>query len=428
VAGKPQREAPAVRTEGDTIHFGQGVGGSPSDSDAEMDQDEYGRGDEWRWYKDHAAAREIKKAPRDVTEEELLTALLDSEKLLVAAVNANPIIKTLPYECFKGRENGKPGDANGFPIATFLEAWNEDAKSDLLDSKDMKEMKDAFETFMNLDARFGGYRMSEELPTSVWISDPLMLTDQVTMPVSSCFAKADYGALVVRSLLHWKCIPPIYPRHTMHEDWFAKIDILEQTLWSKPTGPDALDVSLFNRNRSISKGMELRKLFESFESMVWTIRIRVGSHNSSDLDNGFNGEKHMDIVDEIYLTEQLCNFFYGVRYIVDKDRLRNGHWVSIEHLNDIVRACAFVPRSEEYYENPNDIRIYVLYPDLIDRVWKTVDSMMDFCIGLDFRLPYLRVNELRERYKAREASWPRPNAGSVPALMRPRVFWLEWNV
>ena len=137
----------------------------------------------------------------------------------------------------------------------------------------------------------------------------------------------------------------------------------------------------------------------------------------------------MDIVDEIYITEQLCNFFYGVRYIVDKDRLSNGHWVSwSEHLNDIVRACAFVPRSKDYYENPNDIRIYVLYPDLIDRVWKTVDSMMDFCIGLDFRLPYLRVNELRERYTAREARWPRPNAGSVPALMRPRVFWLEWNV
>jgi hypothetical protein len=117
-----------------------------------MDQDEYGRGDEWRWYKDHAAAREIKKAPRDVTEEELLTALLDSEKLLVAAVNANPIIKTLPYECFKGRENGEPGDANGFPIATFLKAWNEDAQSGILD---YKEMKDAFETFMNLKMRLG---------------------------------------------------------------------------------------------------------------------------------------------------------------------------------------------------------------------------------------------------------------------------------
>jgi hypothetical protein len=292
----------------------------------------------------------------------------------------------------------------------------------------VEERQHEFEKFMNLDARFGGYLQSYGFTTSVWIDDPLMPVDKVATPVSSCFAKANYGELVVRSLLQWQCLPPVYPRHTIHEQWFTGIDWLRNNLWMAPNGPDALDSGLFDRNRLISKGMELRKVFESFESMMTTIRMRVESHKPSELGNGDDGEKHMDIVDEIYLTEQLCNFFYGVRYIVDNDRLSKGEWASWSgDLDDLVRACAFVPRSPDYYKNPSDIRIYVLYPDLIDNVWKLVDWMMDSCIGLDFRLPYLRVNELRLRYTPRETIWPRPYAASVPEQMRPRMSPVQWK-
>jgi|EP00966_Prymnesium_polylepis_P324471 hypothetical protein len=207
------------------------------------------------------------------------------------------------------------------------------------------------------------------------------------------------------------------------------MDLLEKRLWAPKARPGAGLTYVDYTNHEISIGMELRKLFNSVDSMVKAVKGRVDSHATSDIDDDYMDETFMDVVDEIYLTEQMCNFFYGVRYLVDKKRLGNGEWVAWkDDLEDKVRANSFEIRTGNYYALPPDVRTYVLYPDLIDRVWSIVTQLMETCIAVDFRLPYLRIKELRAIHVQRDGVWPGLGAGTVSPQLKPRLFPDAMNV
>jgi hypothetical protein len=448
------------------------VGGTPETSDDEFGKDEYGRFERWRWIDEHASIRPLKKynwkkkkkkkqrkAPdgddsppgsdagsgedseedseeyEEETPEEyrqkfarLGRQILMSEMALVASVNIiGSVEKSLPTECFDTRF-GLDDQFNGFPRITFLQAWNED--SDVYEGA-FDERKAAFTELMQADARFGGYKVVNGEQTTQWVSDPMMLATEVSVPEQACFARADYGGLIVKSLLKWRCLPPIYARHTLKASWFEAMDQLDARLWTKPARPPpGMYFEDFNTNYEISVGMELRKLFESVESMIKTVKARVDTHVTSDLNSlELVDTRFMDVVDEIYMTEQLCNFFYGIRYLIDKERLKKGEWASWSNdLVESVNAYSFVARSEEYYKLPNDVRTYVLYPELISSVWDMVTTLMKTCVAVDFRLPYLRIKELRSSYNQREDVWPGPGAGSVSDRLMPREFPEEINI
>lgn len=369
---------------------------------------------DWEWQEYHHDIREIVKVS-PLSDDQLHSNLEASEAALVGAANLGT--SAFPNRCFETDEAIPQGEFNGFPRVTFMEAWNKDDPQ----NNNTHKRKDAaynareedFLNFMKSDSIVGGYQEVDGKPSNVWIKDPLMDTNLIVEPVKDCFLRAQYGELLVRSLLEWRCFPPMYPRHTIHEQWFEQIDRLDNEVWTPQEG-GIYAYEVIEANQRISKSIELRKVFEAFETMVRTIEVRVSRH-----ENSLAG-KLMDIVDEIYLTEQLCNVLYGTRYLLDKEALAAGEWISWDYLNTLWNSVSFTPRSDTYWhELTGKVRTHILYPNLVARVSAKIKVMMDFCIGIDFRLPYMRITELRDKYRTRQEMWPTLLATELRLTPRP---------
>jgi hypothetical protein len=200
--------------------------------------------------------------------------------------------------------------------------------------------------------------------------------------------------MLVRAIFDWKCFPPFYPKHTLHSDWFGKIDYLRENKWEKTN--EATEGS------KISKSIEVVKLVTAVVHMVWLIISR--SERA-----GFI----MTVVDEIYLTEQLCNLLLGLLYIlpdnVQKDYKKRYQWGT---LKDAMNDVAF--RDNEFTSLPGDIQGFVLYETEFGHTVSFIETMMRNCVGLNPKLLYLQVDYLKDRNQNNPNeqfvfdSWPDP--------------------
>jgi hypothetical protein len=220
----------------------------------------------------------------------------------------------------------------------------------------------------------------------------------VTALKEPTLTRANYGKMLVRAIFDWNCFPPFYPKHTLHSDWFGKIDYLRENKWEK-TNEATEDAT---KDAKISKSTEVVKLVTAVVHMVWLIRSR--SERA-----GFI----MTVVDEIYLTEQLCNLLLGLLYIlpdnVQKDYKKRYQWGT---LKDAMKDVAF--SDSEFGLLPDNIKHLVLNETDIGHTVSFIETMMRNCVGLNPMLLYLQVDYLKDRNtdtpnkKFVFDSWPDP--------------------
>lgn len=304
-----------------------------------------------------------------------------------------------------------------FPTRTFLKAWNYASQEDQYVTT---EWKAAFTRILTSDGMFGGYevvqQLSAEHTTSVW-NDNVRLKPSSTrvMPTKECFRAADYGQELFDAIVTKKCFPPFYPRHTLYGNWLHRIRRMRNDRWITTERNRDHDT-----NVRISKSIELKKLFVSVDVMLGGIQKKINQRHPSDHEK----IKNTSIVDEIYLTEQLCNLLYGMRYILDHRALMQGKWITWENAdptipNTLKRKLKFHAWDVKSDKLPENVKQHVLSTLDAKNMGDMLHNMMQHCVGIDFRLPYLRVNELSKRDKVE--LWPSPTDTTMSYGLKPRV-------
>ena len=137
-------------------------------------------------------------------------------------------------------------------------------------------------------------------------------------------------------------------------------------------------------------------------------------------------DEHMTIWDEIYLTEQLCNVLYGLRFICDMDSLKNGEWIQWKSFSEQLEGFQIDADDANAWrtfypgEMPlGDKNFRVLDSDFLNNALAMISSMIDTCRGVDVRLPYLRVFELMS--SSEYYSWPEPTS-DISTRLEARIF------
>ena len=251
----------------------------------------------------------------------------------------------------------------------------------------------------------------------------------VTALKEPTLTRANYGKMLVRAIFDWKCFPPFYPKHTLHSDWFEKIDYLRKNKWEKTNeatedatedATEAATKEAATKDAKISKLTEVVKLVTAVVHMVWLI-ISRSKHA------GFI----MTVVDEIYLTEQLCNLLLGLLYIlpdnVKKDDKKRYQW---ETLKVAMTDVAF--SDSEFGALPDNIKHLVLNETDIEHTVSFIETMMRNCVGLNPMLLYLQFDYLKDRNTGTPNeefvfdSWPDPLSYTTKTAIPPcRKFPLE---
>lgn len=295
-----------------------------------------------------------------------------------------------------------PNDDGAFPVKTFVQCW-EDQRT-----QTHTFWENDFRKLLQYDRKFAGQFGSD----NVWMRDArLDVDDNIITPCTTCFERADYGNMLVDSVFKWKCFPPFYPRHTLHYHWFVSIDNLRNNTWKYQSDSSSSD----DEEIRISTSIEIKTLLDAVMGMLEGLRKRVHS----------NQEHKMTIVDEIYLTEQLCNALFGILYIVSKKKLTDGKWyewgfTTASGLKDDVEAFEFDEKM--MLSVPDNLKNNVLSSKTWETGKRTIEQMITHCKGMDFNLPYLRCKELRRNKFA--MSWPKPEDKAIynPDHLKARIF------
>ena len=132
--------------------------------------------------------------------------------------------------------------------------------------------------------------------------------------------------------------------------------------------------------------------------MLAAIAFRFASYRDFD-PSGKDGQ-FLTIVDEIHITEQLCNLMYGIRLICASHILRAGEWdwwttsrwtptpklrgVHKRHFDDAARS--------KFGEAD---KAAVMSKEFALQSTNMIATLMKEARGVDFRLPYMRIWDLR---------------------------------
>lgn len=352
----------------------------------------------WKVYEDHDRYRSIPNNDSKDANVNISKVMTCSDVFLVTCH-----LKDMKLEEYDYKEFFVPTDSAAFPRTTFVKRWEKEEEEDTA-----KEFwQDDFKKIVKYDRKFVGQFNHDD---GFWIRDAKMqFDDNVVTPCTTCFERADYGNMLVDAVFKWKCFPPLYPRHTLHYNWFKDIDALRENFWKfEGDLKDEEDVT-------ISKSIEINTLLDAMMSMLKGLRDRVSR----------NEYEKMTIVDEIYLTEQLCNALFGLLYIVKKESLTQGKWYEwgfdgyASGIRDDVEAYEFNSSAVELL--PEDVRDSVLSSKKWNVHRKAIEDMMTHCIGMDFNLPYLRFKELREN-NTFATLWPKPEDESISKKLEARQF------
>lgn len=354
----------------------------------------------WELYEYHDRFRSIPNNDSKDANIKISKVMTCSDVFLVTCrLKDNKILEESDY-----KEFFVPTDDAAFPSETFVQRWGKREG----DETGNVPWEDDFKEIIKNDRKFVG--CVESGSPNYWIRDANMqFDDNVITPCTTCFERADYGNMLVDAVFKWKCFPPLYPRHTLHYNWFVSIDALRNNIWTfEEYTYDEEDVK-------ISKSIEINTLVDAMMSMLKGLRERVRTNK---------GEK-MTIVDEIYLTEQLCNVLFGLLYIVKKESLTKGKWYEwgfdgyANGIRDDVEAYEFTSPDVELL--PKDVKNSVLTHTKWTVGRKAIQEMMTHCIGMDFNLPYLRFKELREN-NTFVTLWPKPEDESISKKLEARPF------
>jgi hypothetical protein len=329
----------------------------------------------------HIPRKQIPKAVADFTWEVPMNTKQDAEAMLTSENNTIRAVLGVNHDTYE------------FSTETFVNKW--------LQNPELRAIPDNMNPIFTYGAFYASFPSHRQI---------LQAGEKLHTNLS-IFEEANYAAILVKAMYTWKCIPPLYPRHTIYTEWFEYIINLEN-VWDDPPLDGDEDAEEEHRLKvKVEKSLEIKKVLVRTMYMVNVLKHLVN----------LRPNKIMTIWDEIYLTEQLCNVLYGLRFICDSRGLRDGKWIDWKtfslQLSEfiITEDDANAWQSLHPYTNPlGDNNFRVLDSGFLSNALAMISIMMATCRGVDVRLPYLRVNQLMS--SSEYYSWPEPTSDISQSL------------
>jgi hypothetical protein len=347
-----------------------------------------------------------------------------------------------------------------YPTETLLQRWSKVAAANSPQrDQEMDEFKKLYAHVRRVNNRFGGFEQKmiqgtdpiEYEVSNEWNNDSKLKISVVLKPTLNSFINADYGGLIEEMIINRAdraaqrgIIPALHPRHTLKKAFVDRInaawDSSAAVSWKRPKAsrlsngepvvetPDQLAL-----RRRVQQSRELKALVQAASSVLVAIAYRYNSYR--DFSDG-DEERYLTIVDEIHITEQLCNLMYGIRLILLPDRVHDGEWdrwtskkrraygvTGRRELKAMFIEASFNDEELGQLSDPDQVAVM----DFVYAVEASamISTLIKEAMGVDFRLPYMRIVDLRrpdEGGQNMALKWPAPDDVGAPGgqlLMRP---------